>query len=63
MATQSSNTVQSSAKLGVVILSVLVPLVGYIAYFVKKDEAPEAAQSYLYSALAGSALGILFALL
>ena len=63
MATQSSTSVQSSAKLGVVILSVILPIVGYVAYFVKRDEAPEAAQSYLYSAIAGSALGILFALI
>ncbi len=63
MATQSSNTGQSSAKLVVIILSVILPIIGYIAYFAERDEDPEAAQSYLYSAIAGSALGILLALL
>lgn len=43
----------------VVVLSVLIPLIGYILYFVKKDDQPDAAKSYLWAALGGSAVGLL----
>ena len=46
----------------VVILSVLIPLVGYILYFTKRDEQPDAARGYLWAALAGSIIGLLVVL-
>ena len=46
----------------VVVLSVLVPLVGYILYFVKKDEQPDAAKGYLWAAIAGSVIGLIVVL-
>ena len=46
----------------VVILSVLIPLVGYILYFTKRDEQPDAAKGYLWAALAGSIIGLLVVL-
>ncbi len=46
----------------VVVLSVLLPLVGYVLFFVKKDEQPDAAKAYLWAAVAGSVVGILLAL-
>lgn len=46
----------------VVVLSVLIPLVGYILYFSKKDEQPDAAKSYLWAAIAGSIIGLIVAL-
>ena len=46
----------------VVILSVLVPLVGYILYFTKRDEQPDAAKGYLWAAFAGSITGLLVVL-
>lgn len=42
-----------------VILSVLLPIVGYVLYFVKKDGEPDAAKNYLWSAIAGSVIGLL----
>ena len=59
MATQNNIAAQNTTKVGFVILSVLIPIVGYIMYFTKKAEAPEAARSYLISALVGSAIGVL----
>lgn len=59
MATQNNVSVQNTTKVGLVILSVLLPIVGYIMYFTKKAEEPEAARSYLISALVGSAVGVL----
>ena len=59
MTTQNNTANQNITKIGLVILSVMIPLVGYILYFTKKDEEPEPARNYLVSALAGSALGIL----
>lgn len=59
MATQNDIAVQNTTKVGLVILSVLLPIVGYIMYFVKKAEEPKAAHSYLVSALVGSAVGLL----
>ena len=54
MAKQSTNA-------GLVILSVLIPLVGYILYFVKRSEEPEVANNYLWSAIAGSVIGLILA--
>ncbi len=46
----------------VVVLSVLIPLVGYVLYFSKKEEQPDAAKGYLWAAIAGSVIGIIIAL-
>lgn len=46
----------------VMVLSVFIPLVGYILYFTKKDEQPDAAKSYLWAAIGGSVVGVLLAL-
>ena len=42
-----------------VVLSVLLPIIGYIFYFVKKDDEPDAAKNYLWSAIAGSIVGLI----
>lgn len=44
---------------GLVILSVLIPIVGYVLYFVKRNDEPDAARNYLWSAVAGSVVGLL----
>ncbi len=44
---------------GLIILSVLFPIVGYVLYFVKRNDEPDAARNYLWSAVAGSVVGIL----
>lgn len=44
---------------GLVILSVLLPIVGYVLYFVKKDSEPDSAKSYLWSAVGGSIIGVI----
>lgn len=62
MATQNNIAVQNTTKVGLVILSVLLPFAGYVLFFAKKDEEPEAAKSYLISAVVGSILGVLLIL-
>ncbi len=42
-----------------IILSVLLPIVGYILFFAQKNENPIAANHYLWSAVGGSVIGIL----
>lgn len=42
-----------------IILSVFLPIVGYVLYFVKRNEEPEVAKTYLWSAVAGSLIGVL----
>lgn len=42
-----------------VILSVLLPIVGYVLFFTKKDNDTNAAKTYLWSAVAGSIIGIM----
>ncbi|MBE6305125.1 MAG: hypothetical protein E7082_04290 [Bacteroidales bacterium] len=42
-----------------VILSFLIPIVGFVLYFVKKSDEPEAAKNYLWAGLAGFILGTL----
>lgn len=42
-----------------VILSVLLPIVGYVLFFTKKDNDADAAKTYLWSAVAGSIIGIM----
>ncbi len=62
MQTQNDVTLQNTTKVGLVILSVLLPIAGYILYFAKKNEQSEAARNYLVSAIVGSVLGILLML-
>jgi len=50
---------QNETNAGLVILSVLIPIIGYILYFKKKDDFPSVAKNYLWSALAGSIIGFL----
>ena len=38
---------QKNTNIGLVILSVLIPIAGVILYFVKKDQEPQAAKNYL----------------
>lgn len=45
-----------------IILSVLIPIVGIVLYFVKKDEAPEAAKTYLWAAAGGFVVGLILVL-
>ena len=45
-----------------IILSVLFPLVGFVLYFVKKDDSQEVAKNYLYAAIAGFVVGLLLIL-
>ena len=42
-----------------VILSVLIPIVGYILFFTKNENEPNAAKNYLWSAVAGSIVGLM----
>ncbi len=42
-----------------VILAVLIPIVGYVLYFVKKSEEQEVANNYLWAAVAGSVIGVI----
>lgn len=37
-----------------VVLSVIVPIVGYVLYFVKRSECNEVAKTYLWTAVAGT---------
>ncbi len=41
-----------------VIVSVLIPLVGYILYFTKRKDEGEVANSYLWAAIGGSVVGV-----
>ena len=49
----------SKTNPGLVILSVLLPIVGYVLFFMKKDSEPEVAKNYLWSAISGSVVGLL----
>lgn len=44
------------------IISFLIPILGYILFFVKKDDEPGAASTYLWAAIGGSILGVITAL-
>lgn len=43
----------------VVVLSVLLPIIGYVLYFAKKDDQPDAAKGYLWAAIGGSIIGLM----
>lgn len=45
-----------------IILSVLLPIIGYVLFFTKKDNEPTAASGYLWAAIGGSIVGILLVL-
>lgn len=49
-------------SIGMNILSVLFSIVGYICYFVWRNDTPIKAKSVLTSALIGSAIGVLMAI-
>jgi hypothetical protein len=51
------------AGIGLCILSFLFPIVGIILYFVKKNEEPNAAKTYLSCGIGGFALGLLITFL
>lgn len=42
-----------------IVLSVLLPIVGYVLFFVKRDGEPDAAKQYLWSAIGGSVVGLI----
>ena len=50
---------EDKVNVGLVIISVLIPLVGYILYFAKREDSPNAASNYLWSAVAGSIIGLI----
>jgi len=41
-----------------VILSILIPIIGYVLYFVYKDEDQKIADSYLWPAIGGTIVAI-----
>ena len=51
-----------SANPILIILSILLPIIGYVLFFVKKDDEPTAANQYLWSAIGGSVVGLLLIL-
>ncbi len=61
MTTQNTTAVQETS-IGLVIASVVLPIVGYVAFFINQDVKPEPAKHYLISAIVGSVLGILMLL-
>lgn len=42
-----------------IIISILLPIVGYILYFTTRGEDEDTACSYLWSAIGGSVVGLL----
>lgn len=42
-----------------IVLSVLLPIIGYVLYFVKREDEPDAAKQYLWSAIGGSVVGLI----
>ena len=50
-ATMTATVTNDKANVGLIILSVFIPLAGFILYFVKKKEEPKAAKSYGLAAL------------
>ena len=56
---ESGFTIMKNANVILVILSFLIPIVGIVLYFVKKNDEAEAAKSYLWAAVAGFVLALL----
>jgi uncharacterized membrane protein len=50
---------EDKSNIALAIVSFLIPIVGLILFFVKKKEAPKAAQTYLYCCIAGFVLGLI----
>lgn len=50
-ATMTAEVTNDKANVGLIILSIFIPLAGFILYFVKKKEEPKAAKSYGLAAL------------
>ena len=50
-ATMTAGVTNDKANVGLIILSIFIPLAGFILYFVKKKEEPKAAKSYGLAAL------------
>lgn len=50
-ATMAAEVTNDKANVGLIILSIFIPLAGFILYFVKKKEEPKAAKSYGLAAL------------
>ena len=44
------------------ILSVLIPIVCFVLYFVKKEDNPDVAKNYLWGAIGGFIVGFVFML-
>lgn len=42
-----------------VVLSVLLPIVGYVLFFTQKENKPDAAKNYLWAAIGGSVVGLI----
>lgn len=40
------------------IISFLLPILGFVLFFVKRDDAPEAASTYLWAAVGGFVLAL-----
>ena len=50
---------QGKTSPGLLVLSVLMPIVGFVLYFVKKDDDQEVAKNYLWGAIGGMAFGFI----
>lgn len=50
-------------SIGLDIVSFLIPIVGLVLYFVKKEKSPQSAKSYLICAICGFALGLVISFL
>ena len=58
----SDNESKNESNGIVIVLSILIPIVGYILFFMKKDEMPDVAKQYLWAAIGGSFVGIILML-
>lgn len=47
-ATTSPNSIDDKLNVGWIFATIIIPLIGLILYFVKKDETPESAKNYLW---------------
>ena len=58
----SENESKNESNGIVIVLSILIPIVGYILFFMKKDEMPDVTKQYLWAAIGGSFVGIILML-